>query len=102
MNLIDQSALSRYNHRLPYRKMVDRFEKLHGLELSGVSAWHATERAARAGPCEYEQIRREIQDADVVHIDETGVKRDGEQAWIWTFRTAQNTLYTVRERKSWE
>jgi len=57
-------------------------------------------RAARAGRCEYEQIRREIQDADVVHIDETGIKRDGEQAWIWTFRTSQHTLYAVRESGS--
>ncbi|MDL0146028.1 IS66 family transposase, partial [Halobacterium salinarum] len=78
---------------------ADRFEQLHGLELSGASAWHATERAARAGRCEYEQIRREIQDADVVHIDETGIKRDGEQAWIWTFKTAQHTLYAVRESR---
>ncbi len=23
--------------------------------------------------------------ADVVHVDETGIKQDGEQAWIWTF-----------------
>jgi len=99
-NVIAQSALSRYDHRLPYRKIADRFEQLHGLELSGASAWHATERTARAGRCEYEQIRREIQDADVVHIDETGIKRDGEQAWIWTFRTSQHTLYAVRE--SWE
>jgi len=99
VNVIAQSALSRYDHRLPYRKIADRFEQLHGLELSGASAWHATERAARAGRCEYEQIRREIQDADVVHIDETGIKRDGEQAWIWTFRTSQHTLYAVRESR---
>src|SRR6056297_376937 len=99
VNVIAQSALSRYDHRLPYRKIADRFEQLHELVLSGASAWHATERAARAGRCEYEQIRREIQDADVVHIDETGVKRDGEQAWIWTFRTARNTLYAVRESR---
>ncbi|MDL0131375.1 IS66 family transposase zinc-finger binding domain-containing protein, partial [Halobacterium salinarum] len=56
VNVIAQSALSRYDHRLPYRKITDRFEQLHGLELSGASAWHATERAARAGRCEYEQI----------------------------------------------
>jgi len=99
VNVIAQSALSRYDHRLPYRKIADRFEQLHELELSGASAWHATERAARAGRCEYEQIRREIQEADIVHIDETGVKRDGEQAWIWTFKTAQHTLYAVRESR---
>jgi Transposase and inactivated derivatives len=99
VNVIAQAALSRYDHRLPYRKIADRFEQLHGLELSGASAWHATERAARAGRCEYEQIRRRIQHADVVHIDETGIKRDGEQAWMWTFRTDEHTLYAVRESR---
>ncbi|MDS0223854.1 IS66 family transposase [Haloarcula sp. S1AR25-5A] len=99
VNVIAQSALSRYDYRLPYRKIADRFEQLHGLELSGASAWHATERAARAGRCEYEQIRRQIQQTDVVHIDETGIKRDGEQAWIWTFTTENHTLYAVRESR---
>jgi len=69
------------------------------LEFTGASAWHATERASRAGRCEYERIRRQIQEAEVVHVDETGVKRDGEQAWIWTFRTENHTLYAVRESR---
>jgi len=99
VNVVSQAALSRYDHRLPYRKIADRFEQLHGLELSGASAWHATERAARAGRCEYEQIRRRIQHADVVHVDETGIKRDGEQAWLWTFHTEEHTLYAVRETR---
>jgi len=99
VNVIAQSALSRYDYRLPYRKIADRFEQLHELELSGAAAWHATERAARAGRCEYEQIRRQIQQADVVHVDETGIKRDGEQAWIWTFTTENHTLYAVRESR---
>jgi transposase len=99
VNVIAQAALSRYDHRLPYRKIADRFEQLHGLEFTGASAWHATERVARAGRCEYEQIRRRIQQADVVHVDETGIKRDGEQAWIWTFTTEEHTLYAVRESR---
>jgi transposase len=99
VNVIAQAALSRFEHRLPYRKIADRFEQLHGLELSGASAWHATERAARAGRCEYEQIRHQITQADMVHIDETGIKRDGDQAWIWTFRTEEHTLYAVRETR---
>ncbi len=53
----------------------------------------------RAGRCEYNQIRRQIQQADVVHVDETGIKRDGEQAWIWTFTTESHTLYAVRESR---
>ena len=30
VNVIAQAALSRYDHRLPYRKIGDRFEQLHG------------------------------------------------------------------------
>jgi len=99
VNVIAQSALSRYDHRLPYRKIADRFEQLHGTRTLRRIQVASRPSAARAGRCEYEQIRREIQDADVVHIDETGIKRDGEQAWIWTFRTSQHTLYAVRESR---
>jgi len=97
VNVIGQAALSRYDHRLPYQKISDRFKQLQELELSGAATWHATECAARAGRCEYEWIRRQIQQADVVHIDETGMKREGEQAWIWTFTTEEHTLYAIRE-----
>jgi transposase len=99
VNVIAQAALGRYEHRLPYRKIADRFEQLHRLTLSGASAWHATERAARAGRDTYDVIRRQIQQADVVHVDETGIKRDGEQAWLWTFRTDDHTLFAVRESR---
>jgi transposase len=99
VNIMANAAISRYEYRLPYRKIADRLDQLHDLDLSVASAWHATERAARAGRCEYEQIRRQIQTAEVVHVDETGVKRDGEQAWIWTFRTDEHTLYAVRESR---
>jgi len=70
VNVIAQAALSRYEYRLPYRKIADRFEQLRGPELSPVSAWYATERAARAGRSEHEQIRSLIQDAAVVCVDE--------------------------------
>jgi len=99
VNVLAQIALSRFEYRLPYRKITDRLEQLHGLELSGASAWHATARVARAGRCEYERIRSRIQQADVVHVDETGIKRNGEQAWLWTFRTNNHTLYAVRESR---
>jgi transposase len=99
VNVIAEAALNRYEYRLPYRKIADRFDQLHGLSMSGASAWHATERAARAGRCEYDQIRQHIQNADVVHVDETGIKRNGEQAWIWTFWTTEHTLFAVRESR---
>jgi transposase len=99
VNVVAEAALNRYEYRLPYRKIAERFDQLHGLSMSGASAWHATERAARAGRGEYEQIRDAIRRADVVHVDETGMNVDGEQSWIWTFRTDEHTLFAVRESR---
>jgi transposase len=99
VNVLAETALNRYEYRLPYRKIADRFDQLHDLTMSGASAWHATERAARAGREEYEQIKEAIRRADVVHVDETGMNLDGEQAWIWTFRTDEHTLFVVRESR---
>lgn len=53
--------------------------------------------AQRAGRREYDLLCRQIQDPDLLHVNETGVKLDGEQTWIWTFRTTEHTLYAVRE-----
>jgi hypothetical protein len=44
-----QAALARYEYRLPYRKVADRFDQLFDLELSAGTAWHATDRVAHAG-----------------------------------------------------
>ena len=99
VNVLAQAAYARYMCRLPYRKVADRFEDLLGLELSGAVAWHSVERMARAGREEYEEIRGRIREADVVHVDETGMSIDGEQGWIWTFKTAEETLYVIRESR---
>ena len=42
------------------------------------------------------KIRQHIQNADVVHVDKTGLRRDGDQAMLWTFTKAEHTLYAVR------
>lgn len=99
VNVLAETALNRYEYRLPYRKIADRFDQLYDLSMSGASAWHATERAARAGREEYDDIQAELRQADVVHVDETGMKLDGEQAWIWTFTTDEHTLFVVRESR---
>lgn len=99
VNVLAQAAYARYMCRLPYRKIADRFEDLMDLELSGAAAWHSVERMGQAGREEYEEIRDRIRDADVVHVDETGMSIDGEQGWIWTFKTPEETLYVIRESR---
>ena len=48
VNVIAQAALSRYDHRLSYRKIGDRFEQLHG--LSCLARLHGTRPSALRAP----------------------------------------------------
>jgi transposase len=35
----------------------------------------------------------------VIHVDETGLKVDGHQWWLWTFRAGEDTLFAIRESR---
>lgn len=96
-NVLAQAALLKGEYRLPYRNIADLFGQLYDLSISPGSVFHATERVARAGRDEYEQIRDRIRESDVIYIDETGMSLDGEQGWIWAFTTPEETLYVVAE-----
>jgi len=43
----------------------------------------------------YDKTLGKIQDAAWVHIDETGVKINGEKYWLWIFRTNDNQVLVV-------
>lgn len=49
VNVLAQAAHARYECRLPYRKIADRFPDLLGLKLSDASAWYCVQRVAEAG-----------------------------------------------------
>jgi len=66
MNVISQTAFSGTIIGFTTGRSLI-FEALHGLELSGSSAWSSTDASARKN-LEYEQIRRRIPHADVVPL----------------------------------
>lgn len=79
LTVLAQATYARYECRLPYRKIADRFQDLLDLEFSGASAWHCVERVASAGRGKYVAIRDQIRECDVVHVDETGLSLNGKQ-----------------------
>lgn len=101
-NVLAQSALLKIDHRLPYRHVADLFDQLYDLSMAPASAYHATERVARAGRDEYARIRVALRGSDVIYVDETGMGIDGEQGWLWAFTTEEETYYVVAESRSSE
>ena len=98
INLISLIATLREEARLPIGAIQWYLGTVHGLRLSVgaiVSAIHRT--AQRAQPAVAAILER-IRASPVVHADETGWRQDGNNGYVWTFRTPTHRYFLRRGR----
>ena len=98
-NIIAQTALLKYEDRLPHRKIQDALKRLHGLNMSPATIFDLTRRAAEAVQSEYDAILNKIRGAPILYVDETGIHVQGEKHWIWTFTTPSETFFVIRKSR---
>ncbi len=80
---------------IPFKRMVDILNNVFGLRMSQGTVSNILQRMRKKAGTEMEAIREKIEAAKVVGADETGVKINGEQHWIWTFQTDALTYMAV-------
>jgi len=98
-NVLIQATLLKYEERIPYRKVSDLFEWQYDLEVSPASVLDFLRRTSDWLQPEYEKIWGRIQNSDVLYVDETGMRVNGEQHWIWAFTTGKETLIALRKSR---
>ncbi|KXB08441.1 transposase [candidate division MSBL1 archaeon SCGC-AAA382M17] len=98
-NVLIQATLLKYEERIPYRKVSDLFEWQYDFEVSPASVLDFVRRTSDWLQPRYEKIWTRIRNSDVLHVDETGMKVDGEQHWIWAFTTGGETLVALRKSR---
>lgn len=98
-NVIAQTTLLKYEDRLPHRKIQDAMKRLHGLNISPATIFELTNRAADALQSDYNEILNRIRNAPILYVDETGIRVQGEQHWIWTFTTPTEIFYAIRKSR---
>jgi len=97
-NVYVQTTLLKYEDRLPLRKVQAALER-QGLTVTPSTVLEILRRAAMWLRPEYKRILQRIRTADVVYTDETGLKVDGRQYWIWVFTTMAETLVAIRKSR---
>lgn len=80
---------------IPFKRMVDILNNVFGMQMSQGSVSNILQRMRKKAEAEMQTVRQEIENSEVVGADETGVKINGEQHWIWTFQTDALTYMTV-------
>ena len=98
-NVLIQATLMKYEERLPHRKVCETLDRTYGLSITPATSLDITRRVSEWLRPEYLRIQGRIRSADVVYVDETGVKVDGVLHWTWAFATGCDTLIVVRKSR---
>lgn len=87
---------------VPYRKVCRLLAEGFGFVASAGGLARAGQRLAHKAEPTYEQLIFNLRGQEVVYVDETGWKIDGDKAWLWVFTSEQVTLYTIDPRRAGE
>jgi transposase len=97
-NVYVQTTLLKFAQRLPLAKVCSVLER-QGLEITEPTVLALLDRTnSWLGP-EYERVLNLVRSSRVVYTDQTGIKVDGVNWWIWPFVTKSETLYVIRPTK---
>ena len=87
---------------LPFERTVEALRDLFGVEPSeGTLATIQQTAYMRLAPVE-QAIGAALRQADVAHVDETGVRLAGRAHWVHVFSTARLTLYAPHAKRGRE
>ena len=98
--LVAFAALLVGRYHVTRRGLQSLFSELLGLRLS-LGALSLNEgRLSRALAQPYEEIRAALRREPHVHADETGHRREGRRAWLWTLTAGALVLYRAAASRS--
>lgn len=98
-NILANVSLMKFQNRLPYRKIQESLEMIYGLKITSASILDFTRRVSEKMEEEYRRIFNRIRLSDYVYVDETSIRVNGTNYWIWTFVTAKDNLCIVRKSR---
>lgn len=98
-NLVAYLSVGQY---ISYNRIASMFKGLFNLPLSEGSIYNMLARFASKSIPFYEQIRKEIESAEIVGADETGAKMNGEKWWFWTWQNNSTTYITASDNRGFK
>jgi len=90
------AALLKYKVKVSQRGIQELFQQFFGLRFvpSSVPGFHNQIRNKGTGL--YDKLKNEIKKAPVIHADETGCPKDGDNWWDWIFASAKICLHAMQ------
>lgn len=99
-NLKSKITLLRHDDRLPLRKTESTLLRDHSFKITHTGIMKVIRQVAKKLKEPYYEVIKTIRSSDVVYIDETGYKLNGDQWWLWTFVCKNAILFVIRKSRS--
>jgi len=94
-NALGLAAEMKHGLGVSYGKVARLLEASFGLHLERSTVARADERLADKLEATYHRLILRLRDSEVVHVDETGWKVAGRNAWLWVFTNTGLTVYVI-------
>ena len=98
-NTLAHVSLMKFQDRLPYRKIQEALERQYEMKITPASILDFTKRVSDKLVTSYNQLIFRVRISNYTYVDETSLKVDGENYWIWIFVTATETLAVIRKSR---
>lgn len=99
-NLKSKITLLKHDDRLPLRKVEQSLLRDHNFKISHTGIMKIIRSVANKLSEPYYEIIKKTRSSDIVYVDETQYKLNGETWWLWTFVTNANVLFAIRKSRS--
>jgi len=90
-----QTTLLKFSQRLPFEKTAEQMSSQFDLPMTSATVLDITSRVSQTLRPNYCRLVAQIRNSPIVNIDETSIKVDGKNWWLWTFVTPTVTLYVI-------
>lgn len=99
LNVTGYILYARYRLRLPLSKIQESLLDLHSFHISEGEISTQLQEAEKLFGKDHEAIIEVIKQAKVVYADETGWRMNGENWWLWVFKTKEGVRYVIEESR---
>ena len=86
-------------HYLSYGRIVLAMKSLYGISISEGTVDTIIKRSSKYSQVEIEKIKQQLTLSDIVGIDETGCKVNGQRYWHWAFQNENSTLIVANKSR---
>jgi len=98
-NVLAHCSIMKFEERLPFRKIHESLERTYGLCITPASIMNMTRNVFRKLDPKHEELIRKIRSSPCVYADETSMRINGINYWIWIFAAHEAVLCVIRRSR---